>query len=291
MQTNATLTSGPNDGLHEIVWGANRASKQASDGVVGIVELRARAGEAIEGELGIEAEFAYAGERHVIASLEVRIRARHTPPSLDRAALLRKALERFGGTAVTNVCATLPSSESIDVTVSFGSKVPFLAENLLLPLSAGGEPDAAVVRDILGQLGIRFDQRADGFFAPRHELRGRMTIERQLGAYRAARKAGLEAAIYTATLPCTHSFRFAESGPDSPEASLDLVLSRGLTRAYVCTAADAQQMQSLLVDGLGVSFRNKEFEITNTFGESRASDAQTTRGLRWFAGKKRMPRL
>jgi hypothetical protein len=291
MHTNATLTSGPNDGLHEIVWGAARASKDASDGVVGIVELRSEAGEATGGELGIEAEFAHHGERRVIASLEVRIRARHTPPSLDRTALLRKALERFGGTAVTNVCATLPSSESIDVTVSFGSKVPFWAENLLLPLTPGGEPDTVIVRDILGQLGTRFDQRADGFFAPRHELRSRVTVDQQVSAYRVARKAGLEAAIYTATLPCTHSIRFAEEGPDSPDASLDLVLSRGLTRAYVCTAADAQQMQTLLVDGLGVSFRNKEFEITNTFGESRASDTQSTRGLRWFAGKKRMPRL
>ena len=83
MQTNATLTSGPNDGLHEIVWGAARASKEASDGVVGIVELRADAGGATEGELGIEAEFAHAGERRVIASLEVRIRARHTPRSIS----------------------------------------------------------------------------------------------------------------------------------------------------------------------------------------------------------------
>jgi hypothetical protein len=291
MQTTATLTSGPSDGLNEIVWGAARASKGASDGVIGIVELRAPLGDSSDGELGIEAEFAHQGERRVIASLEVRCRASGTPATLDRDALLRKALERFGGTAVTNVSATLPSGEGVDMTVSFGSKIPFWAENLLLPVRPGGEPDAQVVREILGHLGAGFEQRAEGFFARRHEIRSRVTVERQIAAYRAARKAGLDTAIYAATLPCSHSVRFAESGPDSPKASLDLVLSRGLTRAYVCTAADAQQMQSLLVDSLGVSFRNKEFEITNTFGDGRATDVQSNRGLRWFAGKKRMPRL
>jgi hypothetical protein len=291
MQTNATLTSGSNDGLHEVVWGAVKASKDASDGVVGIVELRAPLGKGIDGELGIEAEFAHRGERRIIASLEVRCRATHVPSALDRDALLRKALERFGGTAVTNVCTTLPSSEGLDVTVSFGSKLPFWAENLLLPVNPGGEADAQIVRDILGHLGVGFVQRAEGFFARRRELRGRLTVENQVAAYRAARKAGLDAAIYAAKLPCTHSVRFAESGPDSPKASLDLVLSRGLTREYVCTASDAQQMQSLLVDTLGVSFRNKEFDVTNTFGDGRASEVQSSRGLRWFEGKKRMPRL
>jgi hypothetical protein len=291
MQTNATLTSGATDGLHEILWGAVKASKDSSDGVVGIVELRAPLGKGIDGELDIEAEFAHRGERRVIASLEVRCRAERVPAALDRGALLRKALERFGGTEVTNVCTTLPSSEGLDVTVSFGSRVPFWAENLLLPISPGGEPDAQVVRDVLGHLGVGFEERADGFFARRRELRGRVTVENQVTAYRAARKVGLDAAIYAAKLPCTHSVRFAESGPDSPKASLDLVLSRGLTREYVCTAVDAQQMQSLLVDSLGVSFRNREFEITNTFGDGRASDVQSSRGLRWFAGKKRMPRL
>lgn len=291
MQTTSTVTSGPSDGLNEIVWGAARASKDASDGIIGIVELHAPLGGGLDGELGIEAEFAHQGERRVIASLEVRCRTSGAPAALDRNALLRKALERFGGTAVTNISATLPSSEGLDITVSFGSKIPFWAENLLLPIHPGGEPDARVVSEILGHLGVGFVQREDGFVARRRELRSRVTTEQQMAAYKAARKAGLDVAIYAATLPCSHSVRFAESGPDSPKASLDLVLSRGLTRAYVCTAADAQQMQSLLVDSLGVSFRNREFELTNTFGDGRASDVQSTRGLRWFAGKKRMPRL
>jgi hypothetical protein len=291
MQTTATVTSGPSDGLNEIVWGAARASKDASDGIIGIVELHAPLGGDLDGELGIEAEFAHQGERRVIASLEVRCRTSGAPAALDRDALLRKSLERFGGTAVTNVSATLPSSEGLDVTVSFGSKIPFWAENLLLPVKPGGEPDARIVSEILEHLGVGFVQREDGFVARRRELRSRVTVEQQMAAYRAGRRAGLDVAIYAATLPCSHSVRFAESGPDSPKASLDLVLSRGLTRAYVCTAADAQQMQSILVDSLGVSFRNREFELTNTFGDGRASDVQSTRGLRWFAGKKRMPRL
>src|SRR5436190_4263090 len=102
MQTTATLKSGPDDGLHEIVLGAARASKQVSEGAVGTVELRAHAQGRLDGEIDIEAEFAHRGERQVIASLEVRIVAKHTPKDLDRSALLEKALERFGGTAVTN---------------------------------------------------------------------------------------------------------------------------------------------------------------------------------------------
>lgn len=291
MQTTATLTSGPDDGLHEIVLGAARASKEASEGAVGTVELRAHTHGGVDGEIGIEAEFAHRGERRVIASLEVRILAHATPQSLDRHALLRKALERFGGTAVTNVCAALPSGESIDATVSFGSKIPFWAENLLLPLKPGGEHDVRIVHDILEQLGIRFDSGPDGIVAPRHAIRSRMTVERQIAAYRVARAANLEAALYTATLPCTHSVRFAESGPDSAAASLDLVLSRGLSRAYTCTAADAQQMQHLVLDGLGISLKNTEFEITNTFGGTRASEGGQRRGLRYFEGRQRRPRL
>jgi hypothetical protein len=291
MQTNATLTSGPSDGLYEILLAAARASKDASDGVVGIVELRAPANGDVHGEIDIEAEFAHRGERRVIASLEVRVRAQRLPAALDRQALLQKALERFGGTAMTNVSATFPSGEGLDVTVSFGSKFPFLSENLLLPVAPAGEPEVTYTREALSALGVRFDERSEGFFAPRHSLRSRVTLKDQIAAYRALRKVGLETALYTATLPCTHSVRFAEAGPDTSDASLDLVLSRGLTRAYTCTNADAQQMQTLLVDSLGMSFRNVEYELTNTFGDARAAEAQTTRGLRWFAGKKRMPRL
>lgn len=291
MQTTSTMTSGPNDGLHEIVLGAARASKEASDGAVGTVELVAPTHGALEGELGIEAEFAHQGERRVIASLEVRVRAKRTPATLDRGTLLRKALERFGGTAVTNVSVTLPSGEGLDVTVSFSSRIPFFADNLLLPVKPAGEPDARALREILGALGVGFAERDEGFMAKRHELRSRITIETQIAAYRAARKAGLEAAIYTARLPCTHSVRFAEEGPDGPDASLDLVLSRGLTRAYTCTAADAKEIQTLVVDSLGLSFRNVEFDITNTFGGPHSEDAHPRRGLKWFEGKKRMPRL
>lgn len=290
MQTTATLTSGPNEGLHEIVLGAARVSKEVSEGAVGTVELRARARGHVDGEIDIEAEFAHRGERQVIASLEVRIRAKRVPKDLDRGGLLKKALERFGGTAVTNVCASLPSGESVDVTVSFGSKIPFWAENLLLPIKPGGDQDVRIAREILERLGVGFERGADGIFAPRHAIRSRMTVERQIGAYRAARSAGLEAALYTATIPCTHSVRFAESGPDTPEASLDLVLSRGLTRSYICTAADAQQMQTLVLDSLGVSFKNTEFEITNTFGSARSAESHP-RGLRYFEGKQRRPRL
>jgi hypothetical protein len=291
MQTNATLTSGPNDGLHEVVLGAARASREASEGAVGIVELRARPNGHADRNVAIEAEFAHQGERRVIASLEVRVRMRKTASGVDRAALLRDVLVRFGGTALTNACVSLPSGESIDVTVSFGSKVPFWAENLLLPVSPGGERDARIATEILRSLGVHFDERDGNLIARRHQIRSRMTVDQQIAAYHAARSAGLEAALYTASLPCTHSVRFAESGRDGPEGSLDIALSRGLTRSYVCTASDAEQMQTLIEGRLGISFRNTKFDITNTFGDSRAAEAAPSRGLRYFAGKKRRPRL
>lgn len=290
MQTKSMLTSGPDDGLHEVVLGAARASKDASRGAVGIVELHALGDGQFDGEVTVEAEFAHQGERRVIASLELRVRARSTPATSDREALLREVLPRFGGTAVTNACATLPSGEGIDVTVSFGSKVPFWAENLLLPISPGGEPDMRVATEILERLGVRVEKSADGITVPRHQIRARMTVDQQVAAYRAARAAGLDAALYTATLPCTHSVRFAETGRD-PDGPLDLVLSRGLARSYVCTAEDAWEMQTLVQNRFGLSFRSTKFEITNTFGESRAAESHPTRGLSVFAGKKRRPRL
>jgi hypothetical protein len=288
VQTTSTLRSQENDGLYEVVFAAARAAGEAAGGAVGILDLSARVASGVS--LQIEADFAYDDGRRVLSSLETRTRAEPPAGTLDRTRLLADALAAFGGTALTNLSANVPSPaptssiDGLDVTVSFGSRLPMLAENLLLPIGDGSAPgDVRAFADVLDQLGVAHGGNgARPLTARRRQLRGSMTRERQIAAYRAARANGLDAALYAAAIPCTQSMRFAETGADGTPRTLDLVLSRGLTTSYTCTERDARDMERLLGAHFGIRFGATEFTLTHTFGDGRTVEEAPRRGLSWF---------
>lgn len=272
------MESGTKDGLYEVVLAAATQCAESEHRAVGRIELVTTSADSV---VSVEAEFAHQDGRRVIASLETRIVCH--PPSGERLALLRDALEHFGGTGLTNLVVTGPERDGLDITVSFGSRLPFLAENVLLP-SHAGTVEASAFEKALTLLGVSHAGSEGAFHIPRRQLRKPLTLDQQLAAYGALRGADLPAALYCSRIPCTQSVRIAEIGSrDDDDAQLDLTLSRGLTSSYVCTSRDAVEMQRLLSGHLGVSFGGRRFEWVHSFGGSPGPRTRPRRGLEWFA--------
>jgi hypothetical protein len=268
-----------------VLAGAGRAAASAG-GAVGIIEL-ASVAEAGKLSLVIEAEFGYHDGKRVMGSLEVRAKREGCRFGTGERALLRAALEGFGGEPVTNLWVGREAKELADVTVSFGSRFPFWAENIALFANALPVEDATRFSEIFTALGVSIHMRDGSIVVPRRQLRGRMTRERQIVSFEMARQGGYDAALYAAEVPCTQAMRFAENGPPN-DAALDLVLSRGLTPSYQCTSVDAKAMEALLVEHLGAQFSNREWSLTHTIGTSGSDrPAPPERRLKWFRREKR----
>jgi len=290
VQSSAPLESGPDDGLHAVILAAAATCEKRDGGALGRIELEAAVGaneDLREPHLSVDIDFAYQGERRVMAALEVRVITRQGSTRTDE--LFRSVLQSFGGTGLTNLVADRGTSEGFDVTVSFGSKIPFLSDNLLLPWDGADPRDVEAFSRALTALGIRHRISNNELRVPRRQLGGRVTADAQLAAYRLLREAGLDAALYASRIPCTQAARIEASGPDDATAVLDIALSRGLTSGYVCTARDADEMQALLSRHLGIHFSSRSFIVTHSFGGGPAGDGgPPRRGLRWFrnAGKR-----
>jgi hypothetical protein len=281
LQTQATLRTGPSDGLYELVFAGAGAASAAAGGAVGIIELASAPG-GDELTLVIEAEFGYHDAKRVMGSLEVRAKRGGCRFGTGERALLRAALERFGGEPVTNLWVGQGAKELADVTVSFGSRFPFWSENIALFADALLPEDVRRLSEILTAFGVSIHSRDGSIGVPRHQLRGRMTKERQIASFEMARDGGYDAALYAAQVPCTQATRFAENGPPN-DCMLDLVLSRGLTPSYKCTSVDAKAMEALLVEHLDAQFSNREWTLTHTIGTSGSErPALPERGLKWF---------
>jgi len=286
LQTQTTIRTGPSDGLFELVLAGAAAASAATGGVVGIIEFASVPG-GDELSIVIEAEFGYHDGKRVLGSLEVRAKRGGCRFGTGERALLRAALERFGGTPVTNLWVGRNATELADVTVSFGSRLPFWAENIALIADALLPEDARRLSEILTALGVSMHPKDGSIGVPRRQLRGQMTRERQLASFEMARNGGYDAALYAAAVPCTQSTRIAENGPPN-DSMLDLVLSRGLTPSYKCTSVDAKAMEALLVEHLGAQFSDREWTLTHTIGKGGSEQpAPLERGLKWFRKEQR----
>lgn len=278
VQSTGSIESGPSDGLYEVVLAAATQGAESESRAVGRIELVTTSADSV---VSVEAEFAHQDGRRVIGSLETRVIC-HLPPG-ERLALLRDALEQFGGTGLTNLVVTGPERDGMDVTVSFGSRLPFLAENLLLP-SNPSTVESSAFEKALTLLGVSHTGSDGALRVPRRQLRKPLTLDQQLAAYGALRGADLSASLYSSRIPCTQAVRIFETGPPNDEAAqLDLTLSRGLSSSYVCTSRDAAEMQNLLSMHLGISFGARQFEFVHSYGRSSASTVRPRRGLEWFA--------
>ncbi|HVU05196.1 MAG TPA: hypothetical protein VHE30_25785 [Polyangiaceae bacterium] len=286
MPNETTFQSGEKDGLHELVLGA-AARLAERDGAVGLIALSADASTDRGPELRVEAEFAYRDGKRVLGGLEVRTKLAaeaFARSGVTRSAWLRDTLPAFGGTRVVNLWLGKAGTELLDVTVSFGSKIPFLADNVVLEEDPPSEDEAKRRETVLRALGVRVHREGRALSVPRRELRAPETLASELDAYEAARDAGYEAALYSAAVPCTQALRFAES--DTNGGAVDIVLSRGLTPSYTCTSADAKAMEKAL-SPLGVRFADRSWALEHSLGSDQPEREPKPRGLKWFQNPKR----
>jgi hypothetical protein len=267
----AEFRSRSDDGLYQVVQGAATAVMGQDLDCPGVLEIQPQAQHDRSLRwLRIEATFAEGMSERLIAQLDVR--ARHHASELP-SGLLRDGLARFGGQAFTNLCigreaptSDGPGGDVLDLTVSFPSRFPFLADNLSLagePLSAG---DRDLCRSVLVALGVRFREAQRGWRVPRWQLRRRLDLGSQLNAFEVAAKSQRRISMYSTGLPPSHSVRL-ERGfirwEGAVRSYVDVCLSRGLTALHATTVQEAQSMQGLLAGHLGVEFGGRDFQVAS----------------------------
>lgn len=280
-----TITTAEDEGLYELVMRGLHAAAEAAGGVVGSLDIELDA----DGEMGsvvalaIEAEFALREGRQIIDSINVRVVAA-LPAQGDSRALALELAERFGGTAFTNLSGVpAHDGEGIDVTVSFASRLPVLARNLVLVDPAASDEDLRSYSLLLDRLGMSHRMSGRRLSTPRRQIRTSMTTARQVDTYEAARACGLDACLYTATLPAARSMRLWETPPREQAREVDIVLSRGLSGHHVCTSDEVREMQRFVESHFGFRFGGQAWQVVNHYGgaSSAARPPPARRGPRW----------
>lgn len=283
---------------------AAAGSEHAPVGVLEISPLESEAGVgAVETPVTIEAGFAYQGARRVVQRLDVRAQT-----TLDRAAVLEvtsSALLRFGSQRYTNFvlgrapvepgaspeAARAGDHELLDVTVFFPSRFPWLARNLLLASEVSSE-ELAACTELCDALGVRWHLSQGLLDASRHQLRAPVTEARQLEAFRLMLDSGLRVTLYAARLPTTQSVRIEAIPADEQGARrIDVTLSRGLQGSTPVLSSDAEAMQRLFVQRLGVRFSGRSWRVLNAHADAedvRERPTAAPKGaLKWQALRRR----
>lgn len=286
MESETSLTSTAGEGLYEILLHAARVSGEATKGAVGLLELELQA-ERRTPAVGVEVEFAYQDGRRVIDELAVRVQ-RDVEDNWDDAAMLRDGLRKFGGTDFTNIdVLSADGTDALDASVSFGSFLPVLAENIALPLGWQSADDLAFYSSLLADLGVSHHVSGGALRVSRKQLRTKMTVDQQVNAFVHARSRERTVSLYTCTLPAKQAVRFSESmAHDGKPRRVDVVLSRGLSGGRVCSSEDARQMQGFAERHLSVIFSGGVWSVRNVFGQGPARDREPV-----FGGRNRKTRL
>lgn len=177
--------------------------------------------------------------------------------------------------------------ELIDLTVYFPTRVPWLSRVLLLASEvAGAELEACT--GLCDALGVRWHAHGNVLAAPGRQVRGPMTEERQLAAFRRMLEAGWHVTLYAAALPATRSVRVESSSADEHGARhVDVTLSRGLQGSTAILSSDAEAMERLLRQHAGVRFSSRSWRVTNAHAAPEDQREQATdkpkSGLKWQA--------
>jgi hypothetical protein len=233
---------------------------------LGVLQLVGRVAGDEPVDIAIETGFG-GGAIGGVQRLDVRVRTTRRAAMTDE--LLRAALTKFGGTAYTSFVLTRPNGEElVDLSLSFGSRVPWLASNTALfdaPAVAG---DAEALRELFSCLGVRTRGSGPSMRVAPRQLRAVLTDDEQARAFRRSVERGFVTTLYASTLPARQAVR-VELGPDG---TLDLTLSRGLASEHGCTAADYRQLESFLREQLALDIGGKSWRLTNFHGDLAERD-------------------
>lgn len=306
-----SIESTADDGLFGIVNRAQTAvAGEDKQGPVGVLEIDLEPDGQEGTDVQIEAAYAHKGARRVLQRLDVHVRARLDQVEADK--LLGDAIADFGGQKFTNICLSLPGttesrgssaeagriqvpgngvSEALDLTVYFPSRVPFYAKNLALlsdELAPGVLDDLSAV---LAALGVKSHRHGAALVVATRQLRGRVTRDQQLAAYREASARKLGVSLYAATLPTTQSMRVAESSARLEDGSLlgfvDCQLSHGLTPDTMTTPGDTARMQKILKRHFGLELGKRHWQVQNLHGEPGQDRPEPERyRIKWAKGRR-----
>jgi hypothetical protein len=214
-------------------------------------------------KLGIEASFGLQLGRRVLTRIGVQVH--DSDPSGEMGeAMLRDAVERFGGVGFVNVCASPPAdaAHEIDVTVSAGS-VRWLSEITLL--SPSGEPSElrAAYEEMLRALGLDARVRGGRLALPHRKLAAPPDARAQAAAFAVARRHALSVTLYSAAIPATRALRVAEisAGEDKPPAQRQWYLGMGLSGGVVCTEADVVALQRYVEERTHARFSGRRWSV------------------------------
>jgi hypothetical protein len=301
--------SSDQDGLFAILYAAARVAAGSEHEPVGVLEIFPDEPEKPNGQapVAIEAAFAYQGARRVVERLDVR--ARTTLETAATVELASSALLRFGAQRYTNFVVARAAAdrasgpyrvrdngaasrdELIDLTVYFPTRVPWWSRNLLLASEVSGAEQEACTA-LCDALGVRWHARNHVLSAPGSQVRGLMTEERQLAAFRRMLEGGWHVTVYAAALPATRSVRVESSCADEHGARhVDVTLSRGLQGSAAILSSDAEAMERLLRQHAGVRLSSRSWRVTNAHADPEAQREQATSkpksGLKWQTLRRR----
>jgi hypothetical protein len=273
--------SAAEDGVYEIIHGAAAVVGELTSDVLYVLDLESSDEHC---SLGIEASFGMQQGRRVITRLGVLARD-STPASAVDEALLRDAVERFGGAGYVDLCVVPAGDPSRELDVSASASGPFgwLTELVLLAPEAEGEPLRAAYRDVLRSLGLEPRERGSRLSLPRRRLSPPPDARQQALAFVTARRHGLSATLYSAVIPAIHALRVAESSSESL-----WYVGRGLSGGQPCTEADVRDVQRFVEERTGLSFGQRQWSIRATPADAApARETRQRRGVRftfWVKG-------
>ena len=204
---------------------------------------------------------------------------------------LRQALEDFGGTQFTNLCVAPAGAadQELDLTISFPRFAALADNTLLVPDYLNGEISDGYVA-IAQALGASVKRKGQTLTLSRRQLRSGMSADAQLRAVELARELGLDATLYSATIPAAQSVRIEERHPASDDEpvhpsgdrdayrkgagakqgaleAIDVFVGRGLTAETNCSERDAVDIEQFFREGFGVGFGGRQWSLVALLGD------------------------
>jgi hypothetical protein len=267
----ARIESGPQSGLLEIVRAAATAVSGPKHDPVGRLEITRIAEAASRESLHIEASASAHGAGWTVEQLDVRAHwDTHTPLT---GATLRGLLDQFGSRDFVSFTVLDGSRELMDLTLSFSSRLQFLATNQLI-LGDGLSPSVvSLCAHMMQKLGMRAYENQGALRVRTQQFRFRPEISAVVEAFQLATAAGLNVALYASTLPALRSVRVAQGPGDARSTPVDICISLGFGGGQA-RSERAKEVELFFQRAFALGFGGQSWQVSNAHGRAEAFRAQ-----------------
>jgi hypothetical protein len=260
----ARIESAADAGLLEVVRAAASAVSGPSHDPVGRLEITPvveSPGKGHLAQLHIEAVVSAHGVGWTVEQLDVRARWEQDAPLA--AATLLELLQRFGTSDFVSLTVSDGSTELMDFTLSFTSKLPFVAANQLVAPPQLTIEQAALCTRILQCLGVRARADRGALDVRSHQLRARPRFAAVVDAFELAASSALSVVLYTSTIPATQAVRIAVGPGATERRSLDICISLGFGGGQL-QSKRAKEVEELFHRALGLGFAGQGWQVNNS---------------------------